>query len=134
VGAWWNDNAASSDLPLVSDMAPANAAGSRNTNRITTAPLSNTYGPYIYKSGNHDGAGQNVGFGDDHVSWVTNPYVGEAGDNIFTYITTTAGSGGGAPTSSQAAVTLGTLPSISSDSPPFDTVMLPVRNVATGAW
>ncbi len=134
VGAWWNDNAASSDLPLVSDMAPANAAGSRNTNRITTAPLSNTYGPYIYNSGNHDGAGQNVGFGDDHVSWVTNPYVGEAGDNIFTYITTTAGSGGGAPTSSQAAVTLGTLPSISSDSPPFDTVMLPVRNVATGAW
>jgi len=134
VGGWWNDNAASSDLPLVSDMAPANASGSGTTNRITTTPQSNTYGPYIYNSGNHGGAGQNVGFGDDHVSWETNPYVGEAGDNIFTYVTTTAASGTTPASSTQTAVTPGTLPTIASDVAPFDTVMLPVRNVATGAW
>ncbi len=132
VGGWWNDNAASSDLPLVSDMAPANATGSGNANRITTTPQANTYGPYIYNSGNHGGAGQNVGFGDDHVTWETNPYCGQAGDNIFTYVTTTTGTSGS--TSSQTAVTPGTLPTVSSDISPFDIVMLPARNVSTGAW
>ena len=55
----------------------------------TTLPTANTYGPYIYNSGNHAGDGQNVGFGDDHVTWETSPYVGENGDNIFTYSTAT---------------------------------------------
>ena len=132
VGAWWNDNAATSDLPLVSDMAPENAAGSGDTNRITTSPQSNTYGPYIYNSGNHDGDGQNVGFGDGHVSWETSPYDGEAGDNIFTYDTTTTS--GSSVTISQNALVPGTAPDISTDVAPFDTCMVPARNVATGAW
>ena len=137
VGGWWNDNAASSDLPLVSDMAPADVTGSGNTNRITTTPQSNTYGPYIYNSGNHGGDGQNVGFGDDHVTWETNPYVGEAGSNIFTYTTTTT-STSGTTTSSQTGLSGtgagATAPTFATDVAPYDVCMTPVRNVATGAW
>jgi prepilin-type N-terminal cleavage/methylation domain-containing protein len=138
VGAWWNDNAATSDLPLVSDMAPADVTGAGNTNRITTTAQSNTYGPYIYNSGNHGGDGQNVGFGDDHVSWETNPYVGEAGDNIFTYESTVPASGSTPASTSQTGLTAtgsgATAPTISVDVAPYDTCMVPVRNVATGAW
>jgi hypothetical protein len=136
VGGWWNDNAASSDLPLVSDMAPADVTGAGNANRITTTPQSNTYGPYIYNSGNHGGDGQNVGFGDDHVTWETNPYVGEAGSNIFTYTTSTTTSG--TTTTSQVGLsgtgTSATAPTFVSDVAPYAVCMTPVRNVATGAW
>ncbi len=133
VGSWWNDNAATSDLPLVSDMAPTSGSTGGAAARITTTPQANTYGPYIYNSGNHGGDGQNVGFGDDHVTWETNPYCGQASDNIFTYVTTTTG-GSGATTSAQTAVTPGTLPGITTDIAPYDICMLPCRNVSTGAW
>ena len=69
VGGWWTDNDGS-DVPVVSDMAPLNGSGTSGSTlqRITTTALSgNTYGNYIYNSGNHNGDGQNVGFGDDHV-------------------------------------------------------------------
>ena len=85
-GAWWTTKNGSTDLPLVSDIAPESATGSGNLNRITnTLPSGNTYGNYIYNSGNHNGDGQNVGFGDGHVSWETNPYCGQDNDNIFCY-------------------------------------------------
>ena len=137
-GPWWTSTYANSELPLVSDMAPADVTGAGNTNRITTTAQSNTYGPYIYNSGNHGGDGQNVGFGDDHVSWETNPYVGEAGDNIFTYESTVPASGSTPASTSQTGLTAtgsgATAPTISVDVAPYDTCMVPVRNVATGAW
>ena len=140
-GGWWTDNI-DSDQPVMSDMAPQDTANatSSTTSRETTEPLSNTYGPYVYNSGNHNGDGQNVGFGDDHVSWETNPYVGSQQDNIFTYWS------GNPQTGQQAGPTYGgtgiltTGPSVTLDnqyspnSPPYDTCMVPVRNVQTGAW
>jgi hypothetical protein len=127
---WWNANGADSDTPLVCDMAPMqdpHASGRRA--RDVTQPLNNTYGPYIYNSGNHGGNGQNVGFGDGHVAWETNPYIGARQDNIFTY--GKAGTaGGGTPIA----------PTLSAPSPklspkrPYDIVMVPTRNVATGRW
>ena len=96
-GQWWTTNGANTQVPLVSDMAPvdylnggawtnADGPGMGVYQRITTTlPTANTYGPYIYNSGNHAGDGQNVGFGDDHVTWETSPYVGQNGDNIFTW-------------------------------------------------
>jgi hypothetical protein len=156
-GPWWTSTDANSELPLVSDMAPADGgpnSGWNGTNndygpgqgvyqRITTTlPTANAYGPYIYNSGNHAGDGQNVGFGDDHVTWETSPYVGENGDNIFTYTTATGVVNGTTDTnqvglSDQQGGWAQTI-KISTPSPPFDTCMVPVRTVnpseAAAAW
>ncbi len=156
-GPWWTSTYANSELPLVSDMAPADGgpnSGWNNTNndygpsqgvyqRITTTlPTANTYGPYIYNSGNHAGDGQNVGFGDDHVTWETSPYVGENSDNIFTY-TTATGAVNGTTDTNQVGLSdqqggWGQTVEISTPSPPFDTCMVPVRTVnpseAAAAW
>ncbi len=158
-GLWWTTNGANSLVPLVSDMAPADAGqagwlgssddgpGNGVYQRITTTlPTANTFGPYIYNSGNHAGDGQNVGFGDDHVTWETSPYVGENGDNIFTY-TTATGVVNGTTDTSQVGITgslnwqiiFDTVP-IQTLATPFDTCMVPIRTVnpqaaaAAEAW
>ncbi len=138
VGNWYQSQYATSDVPLVSDMAPADNStapyGVGNFERVTTTlPTANTYGPYIYNSGNHAGDGQNVGFGDDHVTWETSPYVGQNGDNIFTY-TTATGVVNGTTDTNQVGLTIpGTLwapaPELTRDVSPFDVCMTPVRQV-----
>ena len=96
-----------------------------------------------YNSGNHAGDGQNVGFGDDHVTWETSPYVGQNGDNIFTY-TTATGVVNGTTDTNQVGIS-GTnyiipFPQIETLAPPFDTCMVPERVVnpneasAGNAW
>ena len=133
VGAWWNDNNATSDLPLICDMAPAQDSSAPGTlKRDVTQPLINANAPTIYNSGNHNGRGQNVCFGDAHVKWVTNPYVGESRDNIFTFSSPTPGTAGGGSTLAIGAGA--TSPANLPQKPPFDVVMAPVRDVATGAW
>ena len=106
---------------------------------IPTEVLSNTYGNYIFNSGNHAGEGQNVGYADDHVAWATNPYVGTNQDNIFTFMgtnTTIATAGGGTCISSgagnAATATQGetSAPSIA----PYDIFMEPARDVSSGNW
>lgn len=145
VGGWWNSNNASTNVPLVSDMAPisSNAAptGSTYLRHTTTNPNTNTYGGYIYNSGNHNGAGQNVGYGDDHVSWTKNPYVGQNQDNIFTYETAGFGGNGLSPSVTQTSLKQPgdgiTAPAIQTASPPYDICMTPVREVnaaQTPAW
>ncbi len=96
----------------------------------TTLPTANTYGPYIYNSGNHAGDGQNVGFGDDHVTWETSPYVGQNGDNIFTY-TTATGVVNGTTDTNQVGITGDGFNTIKVQTlgAPFDTCMVPVRGV-----
>jgi hypothetical protein len=99
------------------------------------APLANSSGNYIFNSGNHAGDGQNVGFGDDHVTWANNPYVGENSDSIYSYsnistaIPTDGASACGKPGLSQAitAWTAGALES-------WDVWMAPVRDVNNGSW
>ena len=163
-GMWWTTNAVSAagagtDEPLVSDMAPyTNGTGSGADNSgegvfyrdTPTLPTANTYGPYIYNSGNHAGDGQNVGFADDHVTWEISPYVGENGDNIFTY-TTATGVVNGTTDTNQVGLGLSTVglkvngengaaPLIQTLGSPFDTCMTPVRVVdpndaaSSGAW
>ncbi len=94
-GAWWTTTDANTEVPLVSDMTPMTGNATYDPGDgpgmgvfqriVTTLPTANTYGPYIYNSGNHAGDGENVGFGDDHVTWEISPYVGQNGDNIFTF-------------------------------------------------
>jgi prepilin-type N-terminal cleavage/methylation domain-containing protein len=143
-GEWWNTNHANTQVPLISDMAPLDGNGANGDGlnqgvyqRITTTlPTANTFGPYIYNSGNHAGDGQNVGFGDDHVTWETSPYVGENGDNIFTY-TTATGVVNGTTDTNQVGLTGTTgagsasvpAPLIQTLGSPFDTCMTPVRTV-----
>ena len=143
-GNWWTTQFANTQVPLISDMAPLDGNGANGDGlnqgvyqRITTTlPTANTFGPYIYNSGNHAGDGQNVGFGDDHVTWETSPYVGENGDNIFTY-TTATGVVNGTTDTNQVGLT-GTsgagsasvpAPLIQTLGSPFDTCMTPVRTV-----
>ena len=158
-GLWWTTNGVNSLVPLASDMAPADAGqagwlgssddgpGNGVYQRVTTTlPTANTYGPYIYNSGNHAGDGQNVGFGDDHVTWETSPYVGENGDNIFTY-TTATGVVNGTTDTNQVGITgsanwqvIFDTVNLQTLAPPFDTCMVPIRTVnpqaaaAAEAW
>ena len=137
-GLWWTTNGATTEVPLVSDMAPVDnadgdTAGEGIYQRLTTTlPTANTYGPYIYNSGNHAGDGQNVGFGDYHVTWETSPYVGQNGDNIFTY-TTATGVVNGTTDTNQVSVTEAFPGAVyarpETFGPPFDACMLPVRTV-----
>jgi len=136
-GGWWvNDSRA--DQPIACDMAPF---GSTNTGTFyratTTVATSNTYGPYVFNSGNHNGDGQNVGFADSHVEWDTSPYVGEEGDNIFTFnnsATFPNATGAQTPlvsTGTSGNATINTYQPLVS---PYDTIMVPIRNVQSGTW
>ncbi len=132
VGAWWKASNATASVPLVSDMAPAQdptAAGTAKRD-CTIGLGDNSFGPYIFNSGNHGGDGQNVGFGDDHVVFETNPYVGRNMDNIFTYGQRGIHTGGHAIRPGL----IGHVPPHFSNTPPYDTIMTPVRDVATGQW
>jgi prepilin-type processing-associated H-X9-DG protein len=154
-GDWWvNDSRA--DQPIVSDMAPLSGAPvySAGTGALVTdAPVSNiglatlyrnttvlpdnnTYGPYIFNSGNHNGDGQNIGYADGHVEWDTNPYIGQQGDNIFTINNSKPFNPivGGTPLTGTGTSNAGITSKSQPQSPPYDTVMVPVRNVQTGDW
>lgn len=134
LGAWWNDNI-TADVPVAADMAPAANSAVGMLQRIPNVAQANTYGTFIYNSGNHAGAGQNVGYGDDHVVWATNAYVGSDSDNIYGY-----GNNPSAPLTDGCLYALsGTGNSVSlnitlPNSPPFDTLMVPTRDPATGNW
>ncbi len=158
-GLWWSTSGANTQVPLVSDMAPVDGGGGTFASasdgpgngvfqRVTTTlPTANTYGPYIYNSGNHAGDGQNVGFGDDHVTWEISPYVGQDGDNIFTwhnygtgavYVvngTTDTGQTGlfGNPDNSSNGHAFVAPPEIQTTAAPFDICMTPVRTVNPSA-
>ncbi len=153
-GPWWTTVTATTEVPLISDMAPVDGGSSDGSSvgdgpgmgtyqRITTTlPTANTYGPYIYNSGNHAGDGQNVGFGDDHIVWETSPYVGQNGDNIFTYhnYTGTVSPVNGTTDTEQVGLSgpgagnangpvFRPAPEILTRAAPFDTCMTPVRTV-----
>ncbi len=141
-GAWWSTRSGS-DVPVACDIAPVPEGGNgsgTNIQRVTNIlPNANTYGNYIYNTGNHNGDGQNVGFGDGHVSWEVNPYVGQNNDNIFCY--DSAADLGKDGLSFQANELTGyggshdgpyQLAGTSPNSPPYDTVMVPRLEFSKG--
>jgi prepilin-type N-terminal cleavage/methylation domain-containing protein len=102
-----------STMALASDMAPLSGSAGKNT----TAQKGNP--PRVYSSGNHQDLGQNVMFGDCHVDWCRDPYVGMSGnDNIFT-----SGVGSGQAPAGLNAIAGSSL---------GDVVMVPVRDGSTG--
>jgi len=115
VGQWWM-NYQVSDLPVMSDMGPLEGTG----NPVRTLTAGKVSDDKVWNSFNHNGAGQNVGYADAHCEWRTNPLCGQGGDNIFT-----TGKGAG-----QRAGTAGSVGVIGTKEPPFDTIMVPVRDGA----
>jgi prepilin-type N-terminal cleavage/methylation domain-containing protein len=119
----WRGRDSSSNTPIASDMAPLFEAGVKEPNlpRGTVGKLLNT--------ASHESAGQNVSYGDGHVDWCKDPYVGGNNDNIFT-----VQSGSGVASQPGTAITspgtLANAPSSSGDFP--DTVMVPVRKTSDG--
>jgi prepilin-type processing-associated H-X9-DG protein len=73
------DNALPPDFVVVADINP----GGRNVMRVT--PISPPDIMRRTNSPNHGREGQNVLYGDGHVTWVTSPFVGINHDNIYTY-------------------------------------------------
>jgi len=64
-----------------------------NVTNITTTSSANDM--KSANSRNHDGDGQNILFGDGHVSFEQNPFVGVNRDNIFTTKLSSTGVTGG---------------------------------------
>ncbi len=139
-GSWWSTRAGPQS-PVISDMAPDDI-GSPSLGRAyrnTTMLPGNTYGNYVYDSGNHNGDGQNVGFADGHVTWEATPYCGVNHDNIFTYYADPYSGSGDLRSAPQIGLSAGdqwvgfTNPTLT-NATPHDTCMVPIRDVATGYW
>jgi prepilin-type N-terminal cleavage/methylation domain-containing protein len=101
-----------SDVPMMCDMAPLSGDNKKDT--------TGAHGNGAANSENHDGKGQNVAYGDNHVEFQDKPYVSSSQDNMFTM---------GPVTSQQPITSLGTLPMSVSAS---DFVMVPVRRTSDG--
>ena len=132
VGGWWK-NTTLSDLPIISDMAPLQGTGKPVRNLL---PVGAPWDLKTVNSGNHNGDGQNVGFADAHCEWRANPLAGQKGESIWTVglAAPVVGGYGG------SVATGGAVPNY----PPneaagvpltegFDTIMVPVRDLKTGA-
>ncbi len=139
-GGWWR-NTTDSSLPIMSDMAPLNGSGTNPT--AQTPGVSGggvpTNGPKAWNSPNHQRDGQNVGFADGHAEFTRRADIGQNNDDIFTQ-NGTSGAGGSTtapPNIGTAVTTAGVVAAANSynggSSAPFDVVMCPVANVATGA-
>lgn len=88
------NNSLTAEFAVMSDKNPGYTAGTDNVNAVfsTSSSRDTRQG----NSNNHDKDGQNVLYGDGHVEFMQNPFVGVQRDNIFTartVTTTTAGGG-----------------------------------------
>ena len=139
-GSWWSTRSGPQS-PIISDMAPDDIGSPAlgRAYRNTTLLPGNTYGDYVFNSGNHNGDGENVGFADGHVVWQTTPYCGMNHDNIFTYYAVPYSGSGVSPAAPQTGLVSGdswigfTNPTLTNNTP-YDTCMTPIRDVATGYW
>jgi prepilin-type N-terminal cleavage/methylation domain-containing protein/prepilin-type processing-associated H-X9-DG protein len=75
------NNSLSPEFAIASDMSPGTTDGDDNIRAVTTT--SSQAQQKFANSNNHDGDGQNVLFGDGHVEFVQNVFVGINRDHIF---------------------------------------------------
>lgn len=119
IGDWWKDETDAS-LPLLADIAPANATGTPPANTLDgTNKAAN--------SRTHQGDGQNVGFGDGHAEFFRLANAGQDNDNIYS----ANGRAGPSPR--------GTTPSSAADPKiaggskgKWDIVLVPAADASTG--
>jgi prepilin-type processing-associated H-X9-DG protein len=77
---WWTMNM-SAEFAVAADLNPGVVGTDDNVLRPTTT--SGAADMKFANSNNHDGDGQNVLFGDGHVEFLQNPFVGIKRDNIY---------------------------------------------------
>jgi len=75
------NNSVGAEFAVAADINPGIAAPD-NVNAPTTS--SSAAQMKVANSNNHDEDGQNILYGDGHVSWESNPFVGTNRDNIYT--------------------------------------------------
>jgi len=81
-GGFKLNNSVSAEFAVASDINPGTSGNNDNVFAVTTQ--SSARDMKQGNSNNHDEDGQNVLFGDGHVDFTQNPFVGVAKDNIFT--------------------------------------------------
>jgi hypothetical protein len=114
-------------IPLMSDVAPLQGTGTPPglAADVIAKPLTRSA-----NSANHEGDGQNVVFGDNHVEFTRLPTCGQSSDNIFT----SSGSPSTGPLEFGGIPAGTAAPTLTATKAPYDIVMLPVRNSTTGGY
>lgn len=77
------NNGLGPEFAVAADMNPGIAPAAQD-NILGVTSASSTSEMKVANSNNHDGEGQNVLFGDGHVEFVNNPFVGVARNHIYT--------------------------------------------------
>jgi hypothetical protein len=115
IGAWWK-NSMDSSCPVAGDLNPgsvwsANAAVVRKGNSV-----------------NHQGDGQNLGYGDGHAEFSRTPIVGEANDHVYS-----SGSAGTGSINNPGVISSSAVVSTATGNTQgtFDTWLVPGANNAT---
>ncbi len=81
-GGWKLNNSISAEFAIASDINPGTNGSNDNVFAVFTTSSANQMKQG--NSNNHDEDGQNVLYGDGHVEFQQNPFVGVQRDNIFT--------------------------------------------------
>jgi len=83
IGSGWKlNNSISAEFAVASDINPGTSGSNDNVFAVSTTSSANQMKQG--NSNNHDEDGQNVLYGDGHVEFQQNPFVGVQRDNIFT--------------------------------------------------
>jgi prepilin-type N-terminal cleavage/methylation domain-containing protein/prepilin-type processing-associated H-X9-DG protein len=97
IGSGWKlNNAISAEYAVASDINPGTVGNNDHVEQVNVT--SSAKDMKSGNSNNHDEDGQNVLYGDGHVEWQQNPFVGPNRDNIYTTnlnSTGTVNTGGG---------------------------------------
>ena len=92
IGSGWKlNNSISAEYAIGADMNPGTTGN--NDNVLAVNVSSSAKDMKQGNSNNHDEDGQNVLYGDGHVEWQQNPFVGPQRDNIYTAVTARDASG-----------------------------------------
>ncbi len=88
------NNSITAEFAVMSDKNPGLTTGTDNVTAVLST--SSSRDTRQGNSNNHDKDGQNILYGDGHVEFMQNPFVGVQRDNIFTARTVTTTTSGGA--------------------------------------
>src|SRR5438034_1365864 len=115
IGSGWKlNNSISAEYSVGADMNPGTTGN--NDNVLAVNVSSSAKDMKQGNSNNHDEDGENVLYGDGHVEWQQNPFVGPQRDNIYTAVTSRDAAGSPVGTGSLVA----------SPYDPNDSCLLPV--------
>ena len=92
IGAGWKfNNTLGSEYAVAADINPGNGPAGGTDNVMLPTSTSSAKDMRNANSNNHDKDGQNILYGDGHVAWESNPFVGVNRDNIYTEYTASTG-------------------------------------------